>query len=151
MSIEALMQHAWFKKSLHEKAKNDKSLFRSATDCNEDDMLKSMTAFNILLSGLDVSGLFETTACERKEKRFTTRASERSEHEGVAVYCTRFTNRGSEHEGEVKTMTCGVDEVKIGSLGINRSSDRHVGRIPSKLPEKVDERFILSVFETSMG
>jgi carbon catabolite-derepressing protein kinase len=44
MSIKALMQHAWFKKSLQEKAENDKSLFRSATDCNKDDMLKSMTA-----------------------------------------------------------------------------------------------------------
>lgn len=77
MSIEALMQHAWFKKSLQEKAENDKSLFRSATDCNKNDMLKSMTAFDIisLSSGLDLSGLFETTACERKEKRFTTRAS----------------------------------------------------------------------------
>ncbi|KAE7996142.1 hypothetical protein FH972_000890 [Carpinus fangiana] len=34
--------------------------------------------------------------------------SERSEHEGEAVYCARLTKRGSEHKGEVKTTTCGL-------------------------------------------
>jgi carbon catabolite-derepressing protein kinase len=153
MSIEALMQHAWFKKSLQEKAENDKSLFRLATDCNKDDMLKSMTAFDIisLSSGLDLLGLFETTVCERKEKRFTTRASGRSEHEGEAVYCTCLTTRGSEHEGEVKRRRVGAGEAKIGRFFVKNARESHVLGIPSKLPEKVNNRFILQVLETSGG
>jgi hypothetical protein len=53
--------------------------------------------------------------------------------------------------GEAKRRRVGVGEAKIGSLGINISRDTHVGRVPSDLPENVDGRFILSVFETLGG
>ncbi|KAB1218084.1 CBL-interacting serine/threonine-protein kinase 4 [Morella rubra] len=75
MGIEALMQNAWFKKSLREKPQNQ-SLFDSTSN-GKDDTLTSMNAFDIisLSSGLDLSGLFETTTCSRKEKRFTSKVS----------------------------------------------------------------------------
>jgi hypothetical protein len=54
----------------------------------------------------------------------------------------------------VKTTTCGsvgVGEAKIGRILIKNARDQHVGRIPSKLPETVDGRFVLLVFETLEG
>jgi hypothetical protein len=41
-----------------------------------------------------------------------------------------------------------VGEAKIESLGINRSRDRHVGGMPSKLMGKVNRMSVLQVFET---
>ena len=80
--------------------------------------------------------------------------SERSEHEGEAVYCARLIKRGSEHEGEVKTTTCGsvgVGEAKIGRILVKNARETHVCRIPSNLPENVNRRFILQVFKTLGG
>jgi hypothetical protein len=77
--------------------------------------------------------------------------SERSEHEGEAVYCARLTKRESEHKGEVKTTTCGsvgVGEVKIGRILVKNVREMRMCRIPSKLSEKVNRIFILSVFKT---
>jgi hypothetical protein len=48
-----------------------------------------------------------------------------------------------------KRRCVGVGEAKIESLGINRSRDRHVGGIPSNLPEKIVRRFDLQLFEIS--
>ncbi|XP_044499595.1 CBL-interacting serine/threonine-protein kinase 7-like [Mangifera indica] len=69
MSIEALMNLSWFKKSLQLKGEQENSLFDNR-DCKIG--MVSMNAFDIisLSSGLDLSGLFEVT--KRKEKRFTT-------------------------------------------------------------------------------
>jgi hypothetical protein len=50
-----------------------------------------------------------------------------------------------------KTTTCDVGEDKIGRFLVKNARDRHVGGMPSKLPENVDGRFILLVFETSRG
>ncbi|XP_040999682.1 CBL-interacting serine/threonine-protein kinase 7-like [Juglans microcarpa x Juglans regia] len=76
MSMEGLMQNAWFKKSLRERNQNQISLFDSASNC-KCDMLTSMNAFDIisLSSGLDLWGLFETTTRGGKEKRFTSKES----------------------------------------------------------------------------
>jgi hypothetical protein len=70
----------------------------------------------------------------------------------------RFTacvlQRESEHKGEVKTTTCGsvgVGEAKIGRILVKNVRDMHMCRIPSKLPEKVNRKFILPVFETLRG
>jgi hypothetical protein len=38
---------------------------------------------------------------------------------------------------------------KIGKILVKNARDRHVGGMPSKLPEKVNGRFVLQVFETS--
>ncbi|KAG2728120.1 hypothetical protein I3843_01G185600 [Carya illinoinensis] len=76
MGIEALMQNAWFKKSLRDRSQNQ-SLFNSASNCKYE-KLASMNAFDIisLSSGLDLSGLFETTSSRTgKEKRFTSNVS----------------------------------------------------------------------------
>jgi hypothetical protein len=48
----------------------------------------------------------------------------------------------------IKRRRVGVGEAKIESLGINRSRDRHVGGIPFNLPEKLNRRFNLQLFET---
>lgn len=75
MSIEKLMQNAWFKKSLRVQPQN--SLFDSESLSHEKnckpEMFSITNAFDIisLSSGLNLSGLFETTAF-KKEKRFTT-------------------------------------------------------------------------------
>jgi hypothetical protein len=45
----------------------------------------------------------------------------------------------------------GVGEAKIGSLVIKKSCDMHVGRVPSNLPEKLNGRFKLQLFEISGG
>jgi hypothetical protein len=45
----------------------------------------------------------------------------------------------------------GVGEAKIGSLGINRSRETHVGWISSNLTAKFNLGLTLQVFETSGG
>jgi hypothetical protein len=40
---------------------------------------------------------------------------------------------------------------KIGSLVIKKSHDMHVGRVRSNLPEKLNGRFKLQLFESSGG
>jgi hypothetical protein len=42
----------------------------------------------------------------------------------------------------------GMGKAKIGSLGINRSHEMHVGRIPSNLMAKFNLGLTLQVFET---
>ncbi|XP_044484109.1 CBL-interacting serine/threonine-protein kinase 4-like [Mangifera indica] len=73
MSLEALMNLSWFKKSMQLRGEQERSLFESVLD-NKDSKsdILSMNAFDIisLSSGLDLSGLFEVK--KRKEKRFTT-------------------------------------------------------------------------------
>jgi hypothetical protein len=46
-------------------------------------------------------------------------------------------------------LFCCLLEGKIGRFLVKNARDRHVGGMPSKLPENVDGRFILLVFETS--
>ncbi|KAJ4722573.1 Non-specific serine/threonine protein kinase [Melia azedarach] len=82
MSIEALMNHPWLKKSFQQKQQQEqeRSLFESELVLGNKESSKyekisgmvSMNAFDIisLSSGLDLSGLFEVK--KRKEKRFTT-------------------------------------------------------------------------------
>ena len=66
-------------------------------------------------------------------------------HEEAQTKPSSFESLGT------KRRRVDVGEAKIGSLGINRSCDQHVGGIPSNLPEKLNRRFILQLFETSGG
>lgn len=77
-------------------------------------MLKSMTAFDIisLSSGLDLSGLFETTACERKEQRFTTRVSGDRVIERVSEVGGRLGYRVEEGKGG-KNSVVGLGKGKV--------------------------------------
>jgi hypothetical protein len=71
---------------------------------------------------------------------------------GDSKYAT--LKRRREHEGEVKTTTCGsvgVGEAKIGRFLVKNARETHVCGISSNLPEKLNIRFILQVFETSGG
>ncbi|KAH7521114.1 hypothetical protein JRO89_XSUnG0110700 [Xanthoceras sorbifolium] len=75
MSIEALMNLSWFKKSLQLKQEQESYSFLDPNlETTKDGKLDSvpMNAFDIisLSSGLNLSGLFE--AQKRKERRFTT-------------------------------------------------------------------------------
>jgi hypothetical protein len=42
----------------------------------------------------------------------------------------------------------GVGEAKIGRILLKNARETHVYRISSELPEKVNRRFILPIFET---
>jgi hypothetical protein len=42
-------------------------------------------------------------------------------------------------------------EGKIEKKRVNRSREAHMGRVPSNLPEKLNRRFILQLFEISGG
>ncbi|XP_023527173.1 CBL-interacting serine/threonine-protein kinase 7-like [Cucurbita pepo subsp. pepo] len=85
MSIEALMQNPWFKKSLPRKQSNE-SLMQSMKNyrLGKERGIGEMNAFDIISmsSGLDLSGLFETTE-KRAERRFTSRATVREVEERV--------------------------------------------------------------------
>ncbi|PON40168.1 Calcium/calmodulin-dependent/calcium-dependent protein kinase [Parasponia andersonii] len=79
LTIEKLAEISWFKKSLPPPPP-DKSLFESssadicASFCKSGEILGTINAFDIiasLSSGLNLSGLFEGSAPNRREKRFT--------------------------------------------------------------------------------
>ncbi|KAF7806943.1 CBL-interacting serine/threonine-protein kinase 4-like [Senna tora] len=81
MSLESLFQNSWFKKSL--KIRPEESVFESGPNAKwykkEETMGSGVNAFDIISmsSGLDLSGLFETTSDGKRmsEKRFTSQAS----------------------------------------------------------------------------
>ncbi|KAK9288527.1 hypothetical protein L1049_016986 [Liquidambar formosana] len=82
LSIEALMEVSWFKKSLQLKPQCSLLQYdmNSSKDCTKCDSISGpitpiMNAFDIisLSPGLDLSGLFETAS--KKEKRFTSMAT----------------------------------------------------------------------------
>lgn len=77
MSIDALMQNPWFKKSLQLKQGNG-NLLQSMRDyrMGKERGIGEMNAFDIISmsSGLNLSGLFETTE-RRAERRYTSRAT----------------------------------------------------------------------------
>lgn len=82
MSLDALVEKAWFKKSLYKSSADQRSspsplppLDSFQKEC-ELDAASSMNAFDIisLSSGLDLSGLFETTN-QKLGKRFTSGAT----------------------------------------------------------------------------
>ncbi|KAF5738588.1 CBL-interacting serine/threonine-protein kinase 7-like [Tripterygium wilfordii] len=77
MSIEAVMQSSWFKKSLQ--LPSEDGLMDQATKPSTklENIVTSMNAFDIisLSSGLDLSGLFEATSNNSRGKRFTSRES----------------------------------------------------------------------------
>ncbi|XP_030541219.2 CBL-interacting serine/threonine-protein kinase 4-like [Rhodamnia argentea] len=77
MSLEALINTSWFKKSLNPKPRPDQSPVAELDMLDsKHDVIGTMNAFDIisLSSGLDLSGLFEATG-GAKGKRFTSRAS----------------------------------------------------------------------------
>ncbi|XP_023548848.1 CBL-interacting serine/threonine-protein kinase 7-like [Cucurbita pepo subsp. pepo] len=107
MSMEALMQHSWFKKSLRSKPQiNNKSLFESLGNYKSDLGVSGLNAFHIISmsSGLDLSGLFETTDC--KKKRFTT---------GVSM--EKVEERVTEIGGELGYR---VEKGKSGAIGLGK-------------------------------
>jgi carbon catabolite-derepressing protein kinase len=82
MSLEALFTNEWFKKSLRPEPEPKKSVF--GFDYGNQAKISGLNAFHIISmsSGLNLSGLFETTSSEgdnnksmnRREKRFTSSA-----------------------------------------------------------------------------
>ncbi|GAU25856.1 hypothetical protein TSUD_31210 [Trifolium subterraneum] len=82
MSLEALFTNEWFKKSLKPEPEPKKSMF--GFDYGNEVKISGLNAFHIISmsSGLNLSGLFETTSCQgennksinRREKRFTSSA-----------------------------------------------------------------------------
>ncbi|XP_022138729.1 CBL-interacting serine/threonine-protein kinase 7-like [Momordica charantia] len=108
MSIEALMQHSWYKKSLRSKPQiSNKSLFESLANYKPDSgEVSAMNAFDIISMspGLDLSGLFEPTDC--KKKRFTT---------GVSM--AKVEERVTEIGGELGYR---VEKGKSGAIGLGK-------------------------------
>ncbi|KGN56948.2 CBL-interacting serine/threonine-protein kinase 7 [Cucumis sativus] len=109
MSIEALMQNPWFKKSLHLKQANE-NLLQSMRDyrMGKERGIGEMNAFDIISmsSGLDLSGLFETTE-RRAERRYASRAT-------VMEVEKRVREMGVELEYEVEVGGKG------GSIGMGK-------------------------------
>ncbi|CAK9329140.1 unnamed protein product [Citrullus colocynthis] len=107
MSIEALMQHSWYKKSLRSKPQIcNRSLFESLGNYKSDLGVSGLNAFDIISmsSGLDLSGLFETTDCNKK--RFTT---------GVSM--EKVEERVTEIGGELGYR---VEKGKSGAIGLGK-------------------------------
>lgn len=83
MSLEGLFGNEWFKKSLKPEAEPEKSIF--GCDYGKEGKNLGLNAFHIISmsSGLDLSGLFETTSSSQggnnnntwREKRFTSSAN----------------------------------------------------------------------------
>ncbi|GFZ14158.1 CBL-interacting protein kinase 4 [Actinidia rufa] len=74
MTLEALIDHSWFKKSLQldPSEQNPPPKF-----CKSEANRETMNAFDIISmsSGLDLSGLFEPSLSSERERRFTAKAS----------------------------------------------------------------------------
>ncbi|XP_057476032.1 CBL-interacting serine/threonine-protein kinase 7-like [Actinidia eriantha] len=74
MTLEALIDHSWFKKSLQldPSEQNPPPKF-----CKFEANRETMNAFDIISmsSGLDLSGLFEPSLSSERERRFTAKAS----------------------------------------------------------------------------
>ncbi|KAF8394349.1 hypothetical protein HHK36_020557 [Tetracentron sinense] len=105
MSIEAVMKVDWFKKSFQ--SKSCISLRELDVTDTKFDPIKTVTnAFHIISmsSGLDLSGLFETT--KRKEKRFTSTAS-----------AEKIVERMTEIGGE---LGYSVQRRKGGTMGLEK-------------------------------
>ncbi|KAF5752347.1 putative CBL-interacting serine/threonine-protein kinase [Tripterygium wilfordii] len=77
MSIEAVMQSSWFKKSLQLPSQDGLMDQATKPSTKLENIVTSMNAFDIisLSSGLDLSGLFEATCNNWRGKRFTSRES----------------------------------------------------------------------------
>ncbi|KAJ7979954.1 Non-specific serine/threonine protein kinase [Quillaja saponaria] len=79
MSMESLVKTSWFKKSLKSKPQESFiELYTKDSYCKSEAISSGLNAFDIISmsSGLDLTGLFETTTNNnRKEKRFTSNAS----------------------------------------------------------------------------
>ncbi|RVW55889.1 CBL-interacting serine/threonine-protein kinase 7 [Vitis vinifera] len=108
MSIEALMESAWFKKSTPAKKLEHASSFDSDMEsmkvCEYGSAPLTMNAFDIISmsSGLDLSGLFFEAAANKKEKRFMSRAS------------AEITVEKMREVGE--KLGYGVERGKVGSI-----------------------------------
>ncbi|XP_022930235.1 CBL-interacting serine/threonine-protein kinase 7-like [Cucurbita moschata] len=108
MSIEALMQHSWYKKSVRSKPQiSNRSLFESLGNYKSELGVSGLNAFDIISmsSGLDLSGLFETTD-DCKKKRFTT-----------AVSVEKVEERVTEIGGELGYR---VEKGKSGAIGLGK-------------------------------
>ncbi|KAJ7954806.1 Non-specific serine/threonine protein kinase [Quillaja saponaria] len=81
MSMESLVKTYWCKKSLKPKPEEsvfESEMFTKGCYCKSEVISSGLNAFDIISmsSGLDLTGLFETTInTNRKEKRFTSNAS----------------------------------------------------------------------------
>ncbi|CBI26346.3 unnamed protein product, partial [Vitis vinifera] len=108
MSIEALMESAWFKKSTPAKKLEHASSFDSDMEsmkvCEYGSAPLTMNAFDIISmsSGLDLSGLFFEAAANKREKRFMSRAS------------AEITVEKMREVGE--KLGYGVERGKVGSI-----------------------------------
>lgn len=101
------MQHSWYKKSLRSKPQiSNRSLFESLGNYKSDLGVSGLNAFDIISmsSGLDLSGLFETTDCNKK--RFTT---------GVSM--EKVEERVTEIGGELGYR---VEKGKSGAIGLGK-------------------------------
>ncbi|PSS33826.1 CBL-interacting serine/threonine-protein kinase [Actinidia chinensis var. chinensis] len=107
MTLETLIDHSWFKKSLQldPSAQNPPPQFTKFKVKGE-----TMNAFDIISmsSGLDLSGLFEPSSSSERERRFTAKATEAAVEERVGEVGERLGYR--------------VDREKDRSVGLLKGS-----------------------------
>ncbi|KAL6971719.1 CBL-interacting serine/threonine-protein kinase 7 [Sarracenia purpurea var. burkii] len=113
MSIETLMSSSWFKKSLPLDSYGlNSSAHFTIQPTKESKFVKAttMNAFDIISmsSGLDLSGLFEPTSSNKREKIFTSKASVETIEERVAEVGGRLGYRVETEKGKTLLLSKGI-------------------------------------------